>query len=169
MKSIIIWLGKKFLSATLTALFFVLAVIGVVYALTFPSSTPTGQVVGGKFMQYFNSIKVACPSWQYLNGYDMNYDKICAVVPAGPQWSTGATGPQWPAGANGGSIYQCPYSPIQHNSLMCPSGSITINEIEFNTLKQCNWLVSRSNFCWSSADNDFNFSILYCKSPCPVF
>lgn len=56
-------------------------------------------------MQYFNSIRVACPAGQYLNGYDVNFNKLCATAPAG---ANGATGPQGPAGTNGADGAQGP-------------------------------------------------------------
>ena len=56
MKSIVTWIGKRILSATVTAVFFVVAVLGVVYAFSYPE-TPEGGVPGGKFMTYFTNMR----------------------------------------------------------------------------------------------------------------
>jgi len=95
MKQFFKWIGKHIAGAMVFSLFSIWFIAGIVYALTFPSAPPVGELAGGKFMQYFNSIKVACPAGYYLNGYDVNYNKVCATAPAGPQGATG------PAGANG--------------------------------------------------------------------
>lgn len=86
MKQFFKWLGKHIAGAMVFSLFSILFILGIVYALSYPSAPPVGEVAGGKFMQYFNSIKVACPDGQYLNGYDANFNKVCAVA------MTGATG-----------------------------------------------------------------------------
>lgn len=67
MKQFFKWLGKHIAGALVFSLFSILFIAGLVYALTYPSAPPVGEVAGGKFMQYFNSIKVACPAGQYLN------------------------------------------------------------------------------------------------------
>ncbi|MFA6091140.1 MAG: collagen-like protein [Candidatus Gracilibacteria bacterium] len=101
MKQFFKWLGKHIAGALVFSLFSILFIAGIVYALTFPSTPPVGEVAGGKFMQYFNSIKVACPAGQYLNGYDANFVKQCATVPAGPAGANGTTGPQGATGLAG--------------------------------------------------------------------
>lgn len=63
------------------SLFSILFIAGIVYALSYPSAPPSGEVVGGKFMQYFNSIQVPCPIGQYLNGYDVNFHRTCLTAP----------------------------------------------------------------------------------------
>jgi len=57
MKQFFKWLGKHIAGAMVFSLFSVLFIAGIVYALTYPSAPPTGEIVGGKFMQYFNNIK----------------------------------------------------------------------------------------------------------------
>jgi len=46
MKQFFKWMGKRMMSALITATFFILAVLGIVYALTFPSAPPVGEVAG---------------------------------------------------------------------------------------------------------------------------
>ncbi len=97
MKQFFKWMGKHIAGAIVFSLFSILFIAGIVYALTYPSTPPVGEVAGGKFMQYFNSIKVSCPNGYYLNGYDVNFHRTCLLAPTGPTGATGAngaTGPQ---------------------------------------------------------------------------
>ncbi len=56
MKQFFQWIGKQVATSLITAIFFILAVLGTVYAINYPSAPPVGEVAGGKFMQYFNQI-----------------------------------------------------------------------------------------------------------------
>lgn len=56
MKSLIAWVGKRFASALVTAVFFVMAVVGITYAVTYPTSTPSGETPGGKFRTELDKI-----------------------------------------------------------------------------------------------------------------
>jgi hypothetical protein len=103
MKQFFKWMGKHIAGALVFSLFSILFIAGLVYALTYPSAPPVGEVAGGKFMQYFNSIKVACPDGQYLNGYDANFVKQCKAVPAGVNGANGNSGTPSPY-----LIYKCP-------------------------------------------------------------
>lgn len=55
MKQIISWIGKRLISAVVTAIFFILAIFGIVYAtVNWPSTPPSGEIAGGKFSRLFN-------------------------------------------------------------------------------------------------------------------
>lgn len=57
MKQFITWFGKRVANALVTALFFVLAVGGITYAVSFPGIAPDGTTnTGGKFANLFNNI-----------------------------------------------------------------------------------------------------------------
>lgn len=56
MKQFFKWLGKHIASALIFSVFSILFIAGIVYALTFPSTPPTGEVAGGKFTVIFNNI-----------------------------------------------------------------------------------------------------------------
>ncbi len=58
MKQFFKWLGKHIAGAMVFSLFSILFIAGIVYALTYPSAPPMGEVAGGKFMQYFTKILV---------------------------------------------------------------------------------------------------------------
>lgn len=58
MKQFLSWFGKKVANAIVTAVLFMVAVLGIVYALSYPSTPPAGEVAGGNFMNYFNKILV---------------------------------------------------------------------------------------------------------------
>lgn len=112
-------------------------------------------------MTYFNSIKVACPTWKYLQWYDTNYTKICATAPIGPKWDTWATGAKWDTwarwangtnGTNGTNatfdasntldLYYCPC-----NNMGRTSGS---EQLEYANMINM-WVVSQfSNTLWPS-------------------
>ncbi|OIP54056.1 hypothetical protein AUK10_01615 [Candidatus Gracilibacteria bacterium CG2_30_37_12] len=59
MKQFFKWLGKHIAGAMVFSLFSILFIAGIVYALTYPSAPPMGEVAGGKFMDYFNKILVS--------------------------------------------------------------------------------------------------------------
>ncbi|MDD2916591.1 MAG: hypothetical protein PHH70_01965 [Candidatus Gracilibacteria bacterium] len=85
MKQFISWVGKRVASALVTAVFFILAVIGIVYAsVTFPSTGPGGVDAGGKFMTYFNNIFQDCGAGNVLQGFDTNKQKICVATTVSP-------------------------------------------------------------------------------------
>lgn len=56
MKQFFKWLGKNIAGAMVFSLFSILFIVGIVYALTYPSAPPTGEVAGGKFQENFNKI-----------------------------------------------------------------------------------------------------------------
>ena len=58
MKQFFKGLGKHIAGALVFSLFSILFIAGLVYAITYPSAPPTGEVAGGKFMGYFNKILV---------------------------------------------------------------------------------------------------------------
>jgi len=56
MKQFFQWIGKRVAATLITAIFFILAVLGTTYAINYPNTPPVGEITGGKFMQYFNQI-----------------------------------------------------------------------------------------------------------------
>lgn len=80
MKSFFSWMGKKAISATISAIFFVLAILWIVYALNYPSAPPVGEVAGGKFAQFFgNMTKTACFSW-WIAAISSTWVVTCAPI-----------------------------------------------------------------------------------------
>ena len=56
----------------------VLVVSWVTYAaISFPSSSPAWETAWWVFMSYFNKIGTSCATWEYLNWYDSDLNKIC--------------------------------------------------------------------------------------------
>ncbi|MDD2917049.1 MAG: hypothetical protein PHH70_04360 [Candidatus Gracilibacteria bacterium] len=96
MKQFISWMGKRMASAMVTAVFFILAVIGIVYAVTFPTTAPDGTTnTGGKFMTYFNNMKGStdCPSGQAIIGFNSDFTKKCQAFTAPAPTPTPAPAP----------------------------------------------------------------------------
>lgn len=58
MKQFLKWLGKHIAGAMVFSLFSILFISFIVYALNYPSTPPTGEVAGGKFMMYFDRMLV---------------------------------------------------------------------------------------------------------------
>lgn len=57
MKQLLSWIGKKAASGIITGIFLTVTVLGVVYALNFPSEAPDAtQTPGGKFAANFTKI-----------------------------------------------------------------------------------------------------------------
>lgn len=58
MNRFIFWLGRKAINAFVTAVFFILAVLGIVYAtISWPTTTPSGETAGGKFRTEIDVLK----------------------------------------------------------------------------------------------------------------
>ncbi|MDD5377327.1 MAG: hypothetical protein PHH16_04410 [Candidatus Gracilibacteria bacterium] len=133
MKRFLSWFGKKAIGGIITGLFLITTILGIVYAtVSWPSSTPIGEVSGGKFMQYFTSIKVACPAGQYLNGYDINYNKVCATAPVGPQGPAGVNGTTGPAGPAGIPGVQGPAIKGWGSNVTTSTYDLTFNGAQWN-------------------------------------
>lgn len=52
----------------------------VAIAANYPSHSPAWETAWGKFMTYIQKIWTSCPSWQGLQWYDNNFDKICVEI-----------------------------------------------------------------------------------------
>lgn len=91
MKQFISWIGKRVLSATVTAVFFVLAVFGIVYAtISYPGTTPAGEVAGGKFAQYFSKLSTTgCAGAGVVQSISSDGTLNCIAVPAGAAGAQG--------------------------------------------------------------------------------
>ncbi len=77
-------MGKHIAGAIVFSLFSILFIAGIVYALTYPSAPPVGEVAGGKFMQYFDKIfQGTCGVNQAISGYDANKNPICVATGIG--------------------------------------------------------------------------------------
>ncbi|MDD5197728.1 MAG: hypothetical protein PHN60_02615 [Candidatus Gracilibacteria bacterium] len=58
MKQFLSWIGKRIINGIVTGIFLIVTVLGIVYAINYPSTPPTGEITGGKFMAYFNKMLV---------------------------------------------------------------------------------------------------------------
>lgn len=58
MKQFFRMFGKHITGAMVFSLFSILFISFTVYAINFPSTPPTGEVVGGKFMGYFTKMLI---------------------------------------------------------------------------------------------------------------
>lgn len=63
MNKLLPWIGKRIASAFIFVAFALLFIVAFVYAaMTYPSTTPSGETQGGKFSQYFaNMFTGDCP------------------------------------------------------------------------------------------------------------
>ena len=77
MKQFFKWIGKHIAGAMVFSLFSILFIAGIVYALSFPSAPPAGEVAGGKFMQYFTNMRQTCPTGQIMNGSKADSSPNC--------------------------------------------------------------------------------------------
>ncbi|MDD5377450.1 MAG: hypothetical protein PHH16_05055 [Candidatus Gracilibacteria bacterium] len=86
-------LKNRALDAILFTSFSLLFIVGLVYALNYPSTQPNGEISGGKFMTYFNNMyRTAdnCTIGQAMVGFTSDGTKICrnAEPPHGSQLFT---------------------------------------------------------------------------------
>ncbi|MDD2907926.1 MAG: shufflon system plasmid conjugative transfer pilus tip adhesin PilV [Candidatus Gracilibacteria bacterium] len=49
-------------------------------AISWPSSTPTGETSGGKFASYFSKMLLGCPAGQVLKGFQSDGTRLCSQV-----------------------------------------------------------------------------------------
>lgn len=78
MKQFISWMGKKMAGGIVAAIFFVLAVLGIVYAaVSFPTTGPGGIDAGGQFMTYFNNMFAGCSGNQVIKSFTSSGIPVC--------------------------------------------------------------------------------------------
>ena len=92
MKQFFKWLGKHIAGALVFSLFSILFIAGIVYALTFPSAPPAGEIAGGKFMQYFNSMFTGCSGNWVIKSFSSLGIPICTYGGVNAQQITSQIG-----------------------------------------------------------------------------
>ena len=75
------WLGKKAANGIVTGVFFLITIVGITYAISYPSAPPAGETAGGKFSRLFQ----VCPAGKMLRGFNVDTGIDCIDPPVGPK------------------------------------------------------------------------------------
>ncbi|HBB27633.1 TPA: hypothetical protein DCZ36_04025 [Candidatus Gracilibacteria bacterium] len=112
MNKFIFWIGRKAANALVTAVFFILAVLGIVYAsINWPTTTPSGETAGGKFRTEIDILKMLVDTKQKRVAGSCSVGQSIAAINADGTVSCGLSG-------GGGSIDYTNCTTIYHSQSM---------------------------------------------------